>query len=144
MFNSSLLLFCIFGCNIFKSYMYCIIYKISEHVAIWPWCVWSVPINTNIVYRESKQVQPLLHICYQMRTNFVAQVMEKTICLTTIIRYIWSAISFNCRDVSVLSSVIPFIIKLQEKQIQLSTIYTRASMFQCNTFIQVILLYYNS
>lgn len=37
-----------------------------------------------------------------------------------------------------LSSVLPFITKLQEKQIQLSTIYTGASMFQCFKFIQVI------
>ncbi|XP_025409959.1 ribonuclease P/MRP protein subunit POP5 [Sipha flava] len=36
-----------------------------------------------------------------------------------------------------LSSVLPFIIKLQEKQIQLSTIYTGASMFQCFKFIQI-------
>ncbi|XP_008185500.1 ribonuclease P/MRP protein subunit POP5 isoform X2 [Acyrthosiphon pisum] len=35
-----------------------------------------------------------------------------------------------------LSSVIPFINKLQEKQIQLSTLYTGASMFQCYKFIQ--------
>ncbi|CAH1736518.1 ribonuclease P/MRP protein subunit POP5 [Aphis gossypii] len=35
-----------------------------------------------------------------------------------------------------LSSVVPFINKLQEKQIQLSTIYTGASMFQCYKFIQ--------
>ncbi|KAF0767088.1 ribonuclease P/MRP protein subunit POP5 [Aphis craccivora] len=35
-----------------------------------------------------------------------------------------------------LSSVIPFVNKLQEKQIQLSTIYTGASMFQCYKFIQ--------
>lgn len=38
-----------------------------------------------------------------------------------------------------LSSAIPFINELQQKKIQLSTIYTGASLFQCYKFIQVIL-----
>jgi len=37
-----------------------------------------------------------------------------------------------------LSSVIPFINKLQEKPIQLSSLYTGACLFQCYKFIQVI------
>jgi len=38
-----------------------------------------------------------------------------------------------------LFSIIPFINNVQEKPIQLSSLYTGASLFQCHKFIQVIL-----
>lgn len=41
-----------------------------------------------------------------------------------------------------LLSAIPLINKFKEKNIQLSTLYAGASVFQCHKFIQVI-LYYN-
>lgn len=38
-----------------------------------------------------------------------------------------------------LSSVLPFVNKLQKKPIQLVSLYTGASLFQCYKFIQVML-----